>query len=77
MLRDTLLKKERTQKIQTYKILGDPVSLCSYVGKTVSFFVPQRNPLKLHTMDNFLGIPTKIAEPSFPNAETKPLDQKK
>lgn len=75
MLRDTLLKKERTQKIQTYKILGDPVSLCSYVGKTVSFFVPQRNPLKLHTMDNFLGIPTNIQKPSLPDTEKKPLGQ--
>lgn len=54
MLRDTLLKKERTQKVHTYKILGDPVSLCSYVGKTTSFFIPKRNPLKLHAMKNFL-----------------------
>jgi hypothetical protein len=54
MLTDTLLKKERTQKIHTYKILGDPISLCSYVGKTISFFVAKRNPLKLHAMNNFL-----------------------
>lgn len=54
MLTDTLLKKERTQKIHTYKILGDPISLCSYVGKTVSFFVAKRNPLKLHAMKNFV-----------------------
>lgn len=55
MLKDTLLKKDRTQKIHTYKIIGDPISLCSYVGKTVSFFVPHWNPLKLHAMENFLG----------------------
>ena len=53
MLKDTLVKKERTTKIHTYKILWDIVSLCSYVGQTVSFFVPSFNPGKLHTMDNF------------------------
>lgn len=56
MLKDTLLKKERTTKIHTYKILWDPVSLCSYVGKTVSFFVPSLSMIKLHTMDNFFKI---------------------
>lgn len=53
MLKDTLLKKSRTQKIHTYKILWDPISLCSYVGKTVSFFVPSMSLMNLHSMDNF------------------------
>lgn len=56
MLKDTLLKKPRTQKIHTYKILWDPISLCSYVGKTVSFFVPSMSLMKLHSMDNFFTI---------------------
>lgn len=54
MLRDTLLKKAWTQKIHTYKIIGDPISLFSYVGETTSFFVPKWNPLELHAMKNFL-----------------------
>lgn len=54
MLKDTLLKKERTQKIHTYKIMGDPISLFSYVGETTSFFIPKWNPLELHAMRNFL-----------------------
>lgn len=54
MLRDTLLKKEWTQNINTYKILWDPVSLFSYVWETTSFFLPKINPLKLHAMKNFL-----------------------
>lgn len=54
MLKDTLLKKEWTQKIHTYKIMGDPVSLFSYVGETTSFFIPKWNPLELHAMRNFL-----------------------
>lgn len=53
MLKDTLLKSERTSKIHTYKILWDPVSLCSYVGETVSFFVPSLSVMRLHSMDNF------------------------
>lgn len=54
MLKDTLLKKERTQKIHTYKIMGDSISLFSYVGETTSFFIPKWNPLELHAMRNFL-----------------------
>lgn len=56
MLKDTLLKSNRTSKIHTYKILGDPVSLCSYVGETVSFFVPSMSVMKLHSMDNFFKV---------------------
>lgn len=53
MLKDTLLKTDWTNKIHTYKTLGDVVSLFSYVGETVSFFVPTVNLKKLHSMDNF------------------------
>lgn len=56
MLKDTLLKTERTKKIHTYKIVGDVVSLFSYVGETVSFFVPSVNLKTLHAMDNFFEI---------------------
>ena len=58
MLKDTLLKAPRTTKIHTYKILWDPVSLFSYVGETVSFFVPSMSVMKLHSMDNFFSIPS-------------------
>lgn len=56
MLKDTLLKKPRTKNIHTYKIMGDPVSLCSYVGQTVSFFVPSLSVMKLHSIDNFFKV---------------------
>lgn len=56
MLKDTLIKKTRTQKIHTYKILWDPISLFSYVGETISFFLPSMNLKKLHSMDNFFKI---------------------
>lgn len=58
MLKDTLLKAPRTTKIHTYKILWDPVSLFSYVGETVSFFVPSMSVMKLHSMDNFFALPS-------------------
>ena len=54
MLTDTLKKSEWTQKVHTYKILGDPISLCSYVWTTTCFFVPKWNPLKFHGMKNFV-----------------------
>ena len=54
MLRDTLQKKERTQKIRTYKIIWDPISTFSYVGNTTSFFVWLKlNPIDYHRMSNF------------------------
>ena len=54
MLRDTLAKKERTQKIRTYKIIWDPISTFSYVGNTTSFFVWLKfNPIDYHRMSNF------------------------
>lgn len=54
MLRDTLAKKERTQKIRTYKIIWDPISAFSYVGNTTSFFVWLKfNPIDYHRMSNF------------------------
>lgn len=54
MLKDTLFKKKWTWNIYSYKILWDPISTFSYVGKTTSFRIPQLNPLKLHTIRNFL-----------------------
>ena len=54
MLTDTLQKKEWTQKIHTYKIIGDPISTFSYVGDTTSFFVGLKsNPIDYHRMANF------------------------
>lgn len=55
MLKDTLLKRKRTWNIYTYKILGDVISFFSYVGKTTSFTIKKLNPLKFHSMSNFLG----------------------
>lgn len=54
MLTDTLQKKDWTQKIHTYKIIGDPISAFSYVGETTSFFVGLKlNPIDYHRMNNF------------------------
>ena len=54
MLRDTLQKKDWTQKIRTYKIIWDPISTFSYVGNTTSFFVWLKlNLIDYHRMSNF------------------------
>lgn len=55
MLTDTLQKKDWTQKIHTYKILWDPISTCSYVGSTTSFFIGFKlNPIDYHRFGNFI-----------------------
>jgi hypothetical protein len=55
MLTDTLQKKDWTQKIQTYKIIGDPISTFSYVGNTTSFFIWFKlNLIDYHRMANFV-----------------------
>lgn len=64
MLNDTLQKKVWTQNIHTYKVMGDPVSLFSYVGTTKSFFVPSVNVKKLHSMNNFFTPPELQSEES-------------
>ena len=54
MLTDTLQKKEWTQKIQTNKIIWDPISTCSFVWNTTNFFVGLKlNPIDYHRMSNF------------------------
>jgi hypothetical protein len=56
MMQDTLLKKEWTQKITTYKIFGDIVSTLSFVGNVKTFFLKTVDPKKLHSINSFPGL---------------------
>lgn len=53
-LSETMRHAPWTTVTTTYKILGDIVSTCSYVGTTHLFTKPLEDPLKLHWMNNFL-----------------------
>jgi len=53
MMQDTLMKREWTKSITTYKVWGDIVSALSFIWNVKSFIVKSASPLKLHTIDSF------------------------
>lgn len=53
MMKDTLLKKERTKTITTYKILWDIISTLSFVWNVKTFILKSVSPLKLHSINSF------------------------
>jgi predicted alpha/beta hydrolase len=53
MLQDTIMNKERTKRIITYKIFGDVVSTLSFVGNVQTFFLKTADPKKLHSIESF------------------------
>ena len=52
-MKDTLLKKEWTKCITTYKIWWDVVSTLSFIWNVKSFTVKSASPLTLHTINSF------------------------
>ncbi|MDR2189898.1 MAG: hypothetical protein LBP53_01590 [Candidatus Peribacteria bacterium] len=53
MMQDTLLKKDWTKKITTYKIFGDMISTLGFVGNVKTFFLQTLDPMKLHSINSF------------------------
>ena len=53
MMKDTLLRKDWTKPITTYKIRWDVISTLSFVWNVKSFVVKSANPLTLHTINSF------------------------
>lgn len=58
MLKDTLVHVDWANRTYTYKILWDIVSAIAYVGNVKTFLIHARDPVALHTIDNF--VPQKI-----------------
>ena len=53
MMQDSILKKERTQMVTTYKIFGDIVSTLSFIWNVKTFFLKTVDPKKLHSIESF------------------------
>ncbi len=53
MIQDTVFGKDWTEKITTYRILGDTISTFSFVGNIKMFVLKSVHPLKLHSIDSF------------------------
>ena len=53
MMMDTLIKRNRTKSITTYKIWWDIVSTLSFIWNVKNFTVKSVNPLTLHSIDTF------------------------
>ena len=60
MMQDTLFKKDRTKCITTYKIWWDAISTLGFVWNVKSFVLKSASPLKLHSIDSFPELFTKI-----------------
>ena len=53
MITETVKKTPWTTRIFTYKILGDMISTCSFVGTTKVFRIPAADPIALHSLAAF------------------------
>lgn len=54
MIEDTIKGESWTKRTKTYKILGDIISTAAFVWDTKIFSIKSSDPLKKHTINNFL-----------------------
>lgn len=57
LIADTQLQSDRTRRVFTYRIAGDPISTLSVIGYTRTFRKRNLNPLALHGVANFCTLP--------------------
>lgn len=69
MMMDTLVRRDWTKSITTYKIWWDIVSALSFIWNVKNFVVKSVNPLTLHTIDSFPAL--------FENEKKKYEEQQK
>ena len=73
MIEDTIKGSSWTTKTKTYKILWDIISSVAFVGDTKVFSIKSSDPLKKHTIDNFL--PPKKIEDILKNVQLQKLTE--
>lgn len=57
LIADTQMQADRTRRVFTYHISGDPISTLSFIGYTRSFRRRNLNPIGLHMIANFCTLP--------------------